>query len=410
LIAARTSAVKPHASHRGLLPLPARRPAARHPWPAGHTEDSEQRRRLATLPSLEALPIYPAASQERSLDMAADGGKIDGVLATYTLPCYGRGGSSHCNPSTGVYEIDYNDNRCCTRDCTQMHEEQHVSDLEDCCQALKSAIDAGGDPTDLIGQYNTWMSSGVIDWTECRAYKVSESCAGTLWAQNNCDNQSSQCCDEITDYLTIVWAQKAHYCGRAPATRPPCPFVPASFAPATPSPTGGELSSPGVGPGAATVAPPAAGAPGAQVCSRDLQVSPVGKHAYIDAPPFRYAILSPTCPQSWYDNPIYPGTGGQKWDNSPDPCGKDPTCLPCTPAPGVTDVDACLRSAFSAYANPSLYRLLGPNSNTFAGTLARTCCAGMVPKPEALGWMPGWDDSPAPAHGSPPCPPGPSCT
>lgn len=147
-----------------------------------------------------------------------------------------------------------------------------------------------------------------------------------------------------------------------------------------------------------------------KVCARKLQISPYGNHAYIEAPPFRYAIISPTCPAHWYNNPVT-GTGGQKWDNSPDPCGKTPTCLDCIPAPGVTDVGRCLRDAFSSYNNPSLYRLSGPNSNTFAGTLARKCCAGMVPRPAALGWVPGWDDSPAPARPVPSkgCPPGPTC-
>ena len=109
------------------------------------------------------------------------------------------------------------------------------------------------------------------------------------------------------------------------------------------------------------------------------------------------------------DNPVT-GTTAQKWDSSPDPCGNTPSCVPCRPAPGVTDVGACLRSAFGAYASLSRYRALGPNSNTFAGTLARSCCAGMVPKPAPLGTVPGWDDAPAPARaGGTPCPPGPTC-
>ena len=149
-----------------------------------------------------------------------------------------------------------------------------------------------------------------------------------------------------------------------------------------------------------------------QVCSRDLQgfLGLFANHAYIEAPPKRYAIISPLCPASPNDGPIR-GTTAQKWDNSPDPCGKSPTCIPCNPAPGVADVGACLQSAFSSYEALSLYKALGPNSNTFAGTLARTCCAGMVPKPRALGTVPGWDDPPAPARaGGTPCPPGPSCT
>jgi hypothetical protein len=162
-------------------------------------------------------------------------------------------------------------------------------------------------------------------------------------------------------------------------------------------------SSPAPGPTTTTLYP-------YKVCSRQLQVSRWGNHGYIEAPSFRYAIISPLCPQHWYDNPIWPGTGGQKWDNSPDPCGKPPTCLPCLPKPGVTDVGRCLRDAFTAYNNPSLFRVTGPNSNTFTGTLARACCAFMDPKPNALGWMPGWYRSPAPPRtGGRPCPPGPRC-
>jgi hypothetical protein len=148
-----------------------------------------------------------------------------------------------------------------------------------------------------------------------------------------------------------------------------------------------------------------------QVCARPLQgaLGALANHSYVEAPPFRYAIISPLCPAGKFDNPVT-GTTAQKWDNSPDPCGNTPTCLPCHPAPGVTDVASCLRSAFSGYASLSRYRALGPNSNTFAGTLARTCCAGMVPKPAAFGTVPGWDDAPAPARaGGTPCPPGPTC-
>ena len=152
-----------------------------------------------------------------------------------------------------------------------------------------------------------------------------------------------------------------------------------------------------------------AGATPYRVCARDLQhgLGLFANHAYVEAPPYRYAIISPLCPASSSDGPIR-GTTAQKWDNSPDPCGKTPTCLPCNPRPGITDVGACLRSAFSGYQPLSLYKALGPNSNTFAGTLARSCCAGMDPKPGALGNCPGWNDPPAPARaGGTPCPPGP---
>lgn len=167
-------------------------------------------------------------------------------------------------------------------------------------------------------------------------------------------------------------------------------------------------SSSGSGGGAAGGAPPAGGP--VQVCARNLALTSLANHAYVEAPPKSYAVISPLCPQNWYDTPLS-ATSAQKWDNSPDPCGKTPSCVPCDPAPGVIDVRACLQSAFTAYANPSLYNApRGPNSNTFAGTLARRCCANMVPKPAALGRVPGWDDPPAPARGGgKPCPPGPTC-
>ncbi|MEV0319757.1 DUF4157 domain-containing protein [Streptomyces sp. NPDC050658] len=152
---------------------------------------------------------------------------------------------------------------------------------------------------------------------------------------------------------------------------------------------------------------PVKGSGGVRVCARPLQIGPFGNHAYIDAPPFNYAIISPMCPQHWYDTPLTK-TSALKWDDSPDPCGKTPSCVTCEPKPGVTSVPECMANAFRAYNNPSLYKLTGPNSNTFAGTLARTCCAGMVPKPAALGTCVGWDDPPAPTRGSlKDCPPGP---
>lgn len=159
-----------------------------------------------------------------------------------------------------------------------------------------------------------------------------------------------------------------------------------------------------------STAPPAPTTP-FQVCSRELSFTSLANHAYVRAREKQYAIISPLCPAHWYDSPVVTGTGGQKWDNSPDPCHKTPTCLDCLPAPGVTDVGACLDAAFRAYNNPSEYHLTGPNSNTFAGTLARRCCAGMVPKPPALGLVPGWDDAPAGPRPTPPggCPPGPTC-
>ncbi|CAL1517161.1 hypothetical protein [Chitinophaga sp. MM2321] len=143
-----------------------------------------------------------------------------------------------------------------------------------------------------------------------------------------------------------------------------------------------------------------------RVCSRELQGSlgAVANHAFVATPASQYAIITrckPTSGNDW----VVTGTAATKTDASPDPCGKGPTCVECRPRPGVTNLDVCLRNAFTAYADPSLYRGLGPNSNTFAGTLARACCDNMSPQPAALGTVPGWDDPPAPGRAAT-CPPG----
>ena len=137
----------------------------------------------------------------------------------------------------------------------------------------------------------------------------------------------------------------------------------------------------------------------AKICSRPLQIPIIGlfaNHAYIEAPPHRYALFG-NCKQTdgGPDN-VITGTVAHKLDISPDPCSTTHRCVPCRPKPGVENVTQCLRNAFNAYNNPSLYKALGPNSNTFAGTLARACCANMITSPPELGIVPGWNDPPAP--------------
>ncbi|HWM94596.1 MAG TPA: RHS repeat-associated core domain-containing protein, partial [Thermoanaerobaculia bacterium] len=67
-------------------------------------------------------------------------------------------------------------------------------------------------------------------------------------------------------------------------------------------------------------------------------------------------------------------------------------------------VDQCVIDTAAGYSNPSVYNgALGPNSNTFAGTIARTCG---LQKPPKDGWTRGWDhNKPAPLKpGSEPIP------
>jgi len=66
----------------------------------------------------------------------------------------------------------------------------------------------------------------------------------------------------------------------------------------------------------------------------------------------------------------------------------------CGPWNSDCGTDECVAKAANSYANPSEYSYLGPNSNTFAGTVARTC---KLARPAVWGiTIPGWGGTPAP--------------
>jgi hypothetical protein len=142
--------------------------------------------------------------------------------------------------------------------------------------------------------------------------------------------------------------------------------------------------------------------PEAWICGRPLHyigLSEFFGHAFIAAPPDNYAIIAPLCtPTDGGSDNFLTGTAARKWDNSPDPCGDTPECVVCQPKAGVKDVKKCLRDAFNAYNSPTLHKAAGPNSNTFAGTLARTCCDGISNATPFYSTLiyPGWGDPPAP--------------
>jgi len=65
--------------------------------------------------------------------------------------------------------------------------------------------------------------------------------------------------------------------------------------------------------------------------------------------------------------------------------------------------DECAENQFGLYSRASEYSLMGPNSNTFAGTVARAC--GLEPPGVAGTWhTPGWGSSPAPSATGKSCP------
>jgi YD repeat-containing protein len=64
------------------------------------------------------------------------------------------------------------------------------------------------------------------------------------------------------------------------------------------------------------------------------------------------------------------------------------------------EADQCVVTTAQGYSNPSQYDFnSGPNSNTFAGNIARKC---KLDAPSEVGWKtPGWNDSPAPPRKGP---------
>ena len=189
--------------------------------PGGECASCRARREQAARATVPAGAV--AASREGAVEEPE--ALIDGVAVTNALACYGGGASSVCNASTGNYDITANNNTCASQDCSQRHEERHVSDLGPCCRKLSAAIAAGGDRSALIGQYNTWLgATGARAWSECNCYGDSLTCVAELLTANNCGAQSSVACDELLDYQTDMTAQQTSWCGRAPGGLPSCPF------------------------------------------------------------------------------------------------------------------------------------------------------------------------------------------
>jgi RHS repeat-associated protein len=87
---------------------------------------------------------------------------------------------------------------------------------------------------------------------------------------------------------------------------------------------------------------------------------------------------------------LYPedGTGIPRTRDRKDKGGK---CRDCAPKPCDPNQGQCFENAFYSYPVGE-YKAWGPNSNTFAATLANACCAGGFPK--GLGWTPGTKHSP----------------
>ena len=152
----------------------------------------------------------------------------DGLMVSLQSgTCQNGGGASVCDPATGNYNIVSNSNTCCTKDCTQQHEQTHVADFNasGCCKALSAAYNAkGADKNAVVKKYNDWLA--VADpVSECRAYNVGVTCADGLAKAKDCDGKGkgTDCCKDIAEYKSHYGGLAKSTCASAAAKMPPCP-------------------------------------------------------------------------------------------------------------------------------------------------------------------------------------------
>lgn len=141
--------------------------------------------------------------------------------------CVNGGGASVCDPTTGKYKITSNTNTCCTKDCTQEHEQRHVTDHDGwgCCAALSVAWGKkGADKGALVKKYNDWFAKANLI-SECNAYSNDVKCADALAKTKDCSGagKGTDCCKDIADYQARYSALAKTYCAKAPKSVPPCP-------------------------------------------------------------------------------------------------------------------------------------------------------------------------------------------
>ena len=171
----------------------------------------------------------PAPAQcKNSTDASASEVDETSQLGTESRPylCANGGGSSSCHVDSGKYEVDSNDNTCCTRDCTQQHELQHVKDYTawGCCRKAADAFGKSARPEKVVSMYNAWLEE-ARPLSECNAYRNDVKCATAMYNAKDCGGKgkNSDCCSDISSYKNKYSEKAADYCGKAPSKAPPCP-------------------------------------------------------------------------------------------------------------------------------------------------------------------------------------------
>lgn len=181
--------------------------------------------RANPMSSLYLGPSLQVISGEAEADRHSSDGLLMSLAGSGT--CQNGGGSSVCSPTTGNYSITANNNTCCTKSCTQTHEQQHVTDHTGygCCSALSTAWNkSGANRADLARKYNTWFAQANLV-SECNAYTGDVKCADDLAKTKACTGKGkgTDCCKDIADYKQKYAALATSYCARAPKSVPACP-------------------------------------------------------------------------------------------------------------------------------------------------------------------------------------------
>ncbi len=166
-----------------------------------------------------------------------------------------------------------------------------------------------------------------------------------------------------------------------------------------PDPNNPASSSSAPGGGAASAGGGAAGAK-VFICAKDLETSPIGRHAFfrVGGP----ASANPTYELEPQDNRPVSFVDGDShhsgcWQGVPmQDVAEDKSYVANVSDCQETAISlSCLQQQFASYPIGQ-YCTFGPNSNTFVGHIAKQC--GLA-NPDPAGWTPGIDDSP-PASGT----------
>ncbi|WP_425509643.1 RHS repeat-associated core domain-containing protein [Usitatibacter palustris] len=126
----------------------------------------------------------------------------------------------------------------------------------------------------------------------------------------------------------------------------------------------------------------------ARVCCRSIPATfNLASHCFIDTSNRQFGLHGDMDPAPAGSG--VPGQGRIRGDAS----FNDPGQSECGPWTDDCDTDKCVQKAISNYPDPSDYSAVGgPNSNSFAGAVARGC---KLTKPRGP-WAPGWDSTPRP--------------